>query len=82
MAGKKTEDFESRLERLGKIVEELEKGDLPLERGVALYKEGRALAKSCRDQLEAAKNEVKVVSGGVLSEFEPETIGDEGDDGD
>jgi exodeoxyribonuclease VII small subunit len=81
MAGKKAEDFEARLERLGKIVEELEKGDLPLERGVKLFKEGRALAKSCRKQLEEAENEIKVMSDGVLSDFEPEPSG-EGDEGD
>jgi exodeoxyribonuclease VII small subunit len=82
MARKKNDDFEARLERLGKIVEELEKGDLPLERGVALFKEGRTLAKACRKQLEEAKNEVKVVSEGMVTDFEPENTEMNGDDGD
>lgn len=82
MARKKNDDFEARLERLGKIVEELEKGDLPLERGVALFKEGQTLAKACRKQLEEAKNEVKVVSEGMVTDFEPENTEMNGDDGD
>lgn len=82
MARKKNDDFEARLERLGKIVEELEKGDLPLERGVALFKEGQVLAKACRKQLEEARNEIKVVSEGVITEFELEHTEMEGDDGD
>lgn len=72
MAKKKADDFEARLERLGKIVEELEKGDLPLEHGVALYKEGRELAKNCRKQLEEAKNEIKLVTDDMMLDFEPE----------
>jgi len=62
--------FENRLERLKAIVEKLERGDLPLEDGVALYKEGLELAKACGKQLETARHEVKVVSEGLLKEFE------------
>lgn len=82
MARKKAEDFESRLERLGKIVEELETGDLSLERSVALYKEGRALAKACREQLDQAKNVVQVVRGDALVDFEPDEDEGAGDGGD
>lgn len=62
--------FENRLERLKAIVEKLERGDLPLEDGVALYKEGLELAKACGKQLETARHEVKIVSEGLLKEFE------------
>ncbi len=62
--------FEARLERLAEIVELLEDEDLPLERGVALYKEGTALAKACSKQLQEARNEVKVVAEGLLESFE------------
>ena len=54
MAEKK-ESFEKRLERLGGIVERLERDELPLEEGVALFKEGLVLAKACREQLEKAR---------------------------
>lgn len=62
--------FESRLERLKAIVEKLERGDLPLEEGVALYKEGLELARACSKQLEGARHEVKIVSEGLVKEFE------------
>lgn len=64
------ETFESRLERLKDVVEKLERGDLPLEEGVALYKEGLELVKACGKQLEGARHEVKVVSEGLLREFD------------
>lgn len=62
--------FEERLERLKEIVNGLERGDLPLEDGVSLFKEGLELARGCSGQLEKARNEVKVVSDGLLKDFE------------
>lgn len=64
------ETFEDRLARLKDVVDRLERGDLPLEEGVALYKEGLALAKACGRQLEAARHEVRMVSDGLVKEFE------------
>ena len=76
------ETFEVRLNRLKTIVEQLERGDLPLEEGVALYKEGLELAKACGRQLESARHEVKIVSEGLVKEFEGlEALGADSDDG-
>jgi len=61
--------FEKRLERLRGIVEALERGELPLEESLALYKEGLALAGECGRQLQSAKNEVRLVQEGLLKEF-------------
>ncbi len=78
--------FEDRLDRLKEVVERLERGDLPLEEGVALYKEGLDLAKSCGRQLESARHEVRVVSQGLIKEFDAlealgaEDAGDSDDD--
>ena len=69
MATKKSGDFEKQLARLQVVVEQLEQGDLPLDKGVALYKEGLGLAKSCREQLEKARNDISVLSEGVFKEF-------------
>jgi len=70
--------FESRLERLKDVVGKLERGDLPLEEGVALYKEGLELVKACGKQLESARHEVKIVSEGLVREFEAlEALGDD-----
>lgn len=68
MAAKK-ENFEDQLKRLQSVVEQLERGDQPLEKGVALYKEGIVLAKACREQLEKARNEIALFSEGALQPF-------------
>jgi len=57
---KKSSEFEKNLQKLQKIVEQLEQGDLPLEKGVDLFKQGLSLVNSCRQQLEKAKHEVSV----------------------
>ena len=66
----KEKSFEDRLDRLKVIVSALEKGDLPLEEGVALFKEGQSLSKECATQLEKARNEVKIVTGGEVEDFD------------
>ena len=58
MAKRQTPGFEEQMRRLQEIVQELERGELPLERNVALYKEGRALARSCGELLERARHEI------------------------
>lgn len=73
MAKKKEEPgFEDKLQRLGAIVNALETGDCPLEQSVALYKEGLALAASCRDQLDKARHDVEIYREGLLVPFSPE----------
>ncbi len=66
---KNTMTFEQRLERLKAVVDSLERGDLPLEKALALYKEGLALSGELGRTLEAAKNEVRLVQDGLLKEF-------------
>lgn len=53
--------FEECLQRLEKIVTELEKGDLPLESALKLFEEGIQLSNSCRKELEAAEGKVEVL---------------------
>lgn len=53
--------FEECLQRLEKIVDELEKGDLPLEKALGLFEEGIALSASCRKELEAAEGKVEIL---------------------
>ena len=60
MAARKKQDFEARLARLTEIVETLEREDAPLEKGMALYREGVDLVTACREQLEKARYEVTV----------------------
>lgn len=62
--------FEKQIARLEEVVDLLEKGEVPLEQGIALFKEGSELAKFCRKQLQEAKHKVEVYSQGMLEDFE------------
>ena len=53
--------FEHGLDRLEKIVQELEKGDLPLDRALQLFEEGMQVSTRCRRQLEEAENKVEML---------------------
>ena len=51
--------FESKLERIDAIVKELEAGDTKLDRAVALFKEGKELARECEALLKTAQAQVE-----------------------
>lgn len=70
-------DYEVAMARLQEVVAALEAGDLPLERSVALYKEGLGLSRACRDRLRTARNEIRLFTEGGLTEFEG--VGDDAD---
>jgi exodeoxyribonuclease VII small subunit len=53
--------FEESLQRLEKIVDELEKGELLLEKALGLFEEGIALSSSCRKELEGAEGKVEIL---------------------
>ena len=53
--------FEVSLDRLEKIVGEMEGGSVPLERALQLFEEGMKLAEQCRAQLEAAENKIEML---------------------
>ena len=55
--------FEENLERLGKIISELEKGDIPLDKAVELYGEGVKLSAMCRKQLDEAQIKIEEDKG-------------------
>ncbi|HET9742802.1 MAG TPA: exodeoxyribonuclease VII small subunit [Terriglobales bacterium] len=60
--------FEDCLQQLEKIVEQLERGDLPLEQSLKLFEEGVRLSNSCRQELESAEGKVEILikQGGKL----------------
>ncbi len=53
--------FEDCLQRLEKIVDELEKGNVPLEQALKLFEEGMQLSASCRKELEQAEGKVEIL---------------------
>jgi exodeoxyribonuclease VII small subunit len=58
MAEKK---FEASLARLEEIVQDLEKGDLPLEQSLKLFEEGIKLSRICNKRLEDAERKVEIL---------------------
>jgi exodeoxyribonuclease VII small subunit len=84
-----TQSFESQLASLERIVRELERGDLPLERSLELFEQGVRLSRECQERLNEAERRIEVLlrapDGSTLSvPFEGEEFeaggGDEGPD--
>jgi len=75
------ETFDTRLARLQEIVALLEAGALPLEEGLALYKEGMGLSKACREQLERARHEILLCTESGCRPFEAEREADDDGEG-
>ena len=69
--------FEECIERIEKIVQELERGEVPLEKSLMLFEEGMQLSATCRKQLEDAEGKVEILlkqNGKLQTEpFEPPT---------
>ena len=55
----KSKDFESSLEKLEKIVSELEEGDLPLEKSIKAFEEGIKLTRHCQKLLTEAELKIE-----------------------
>ena len=54
-------NFEEQIDELEKVVEQLEKGDLPLEQSVDLYERGMKLSNACKAQLASAESRIQVL---------------------
>jgi exodeoxyribonuclease VII small subunit len=69
-------NFEGAMDRLEKIVEQMESGKLPLEDLIVRYEEGMNLVKICQERLANAEQKIEIIarnSAGkaVVKEFEP-----------
>lgn len=53
--------FEDCLQRLEEVVNQLERGDVPLEQALKLFEEGVQLSNSCRKELEEAEGKVEIL---------------------
>src|SRR5438876_524128 len=70
--------FEKALQRLEKIVEQMESAELPIEEVLKQYEEGIELVKFCGQKLEEAEKKVEVLSkkkdgSPQLTSFQTET---------
>lgn len=61
--------FEEAMQRLEKIVSDLEKGDAPLDSSLELFEEGVKLTKLCSEKLSAATQKVKILTDGREEDF-------------
>lgn len=64
------ENFEEAMARLEKIVEQLEKGELPIEEAMKAFEEGMKLVHFCTKKLEEVEKRVSVLiqdSGGAYT---------------
>jgi len=53
--------FEEALKKLGKIVEDLESGQIPLEESLKKYEEGMKLAKFCMETLARMEKKIEIL---------------------
>jgi exodeoxyribonuclease VII small subunit len=70
--------FETAMDRLEKIVEQMESGQLPLEDLIVRYEEGMSLVKICQERLASAEQKIEIITRNnagkpVVKEFEPVT---------
>ncbi|WP_026694685.1 exodeoxyribonuclease VII small subunit [Peribacillus kribbensis] len=71
MSEEKELSFEEAMEKLEKIVEQLEDGEVPLEKAIAIYKEGMDLSRVCHTKLKSVENQLTQIlsEDGQLKDF-------------
>ena len=55
------QSFENNMQRLEQIVRAMERGDVPLEESLKLFREGTELVRSCNQLLDNAQLQVKKI---------------------
>ena len=76
---KKTEsaqNFEGAMNRLEKIVEQMESGKMMLEELIVRYEEGMKLVKVCQERLASAEQRIEIITRNnagkpIVKDFEP-----------
>ncbi|QTA92835.1 exodeoxyribonuclease VII small subunit [Desulfonema magnum] len=61
MARQTKQTFEKAMKQLEKIVQELESGDLPLEKAMKKFEEGMQLSKFCSEKLDETEKKVTIL---------------------
>lgn len=57
-----SQNFESSLEELERIVRELERGDLHLEKSLELFEQGVKLSRACQERLNEAERRIEILT--------------------
>ena len=71
-------NFESAMDRLEAIVEQMESGKMLLEELIVRYEEGMKLVKICQERLASAEQRIEIISRNsagkpIVKDFEPMT---------
>ena len=74
-------NFESAIDRLEAIVEQMESGKLPLEELIVRYEEGMNLVKICQERLASAEKKIEIIARNgagkpIVKDFGPDTEAD------
>ena len=77
MADSKSTSFESSLDRLKQVVDELERESVDLERSVELFREGRTLVARCEALLKSAEETLRTADGTAAAPAAAERTGDD-----
>ncbi len=79
MSAKKTVNLEKTLADLEALVEELESGDLPLEKAMKKFEEGIKLTRACQTALKDAEQKVEILvqSAGGDEELKSFEVGED-----
>lgn len=66
--------FEESMKSLEELVDNLEKGDVPLEEAISMFQEGMKLSKDCQDRLQKVEKQMTEVlsEDGEISTFQVE----------
>ena len=57
----KMKNFEESVKDLEDLIEDLEKGDIPLEEAIKKFEQGVALIKTCNKKLDEAERKIEIV---------------------
>ncbi|HJP94563.1 MAG TPA: exodeoxyribonuclease VII small subunit [Pyrinomonadaceae bacterium] len=60
-SAEQTRTFEASLEALERIVQQLEDGDLPLEKSLELFEQGIRLSRECQERLSQAERRIEIL---------------------
>ncbi|MEO7970763.1 MAG: exodeoxyribonuclease VII small subunit [bacterium] len=87
MKNEQPKSFEASLEGLEEIVQQLEGGDLPLEKSLELFEQGIKLSRQCQERLSQAERRIEVLlrdnqGRPVVSAFEDSKVSGTGSSND
>lgn len=66
--------FEQAMDELDQLVNQMESGELGLDKAITSYRRGAALARFCQERLAAAEQEIRKLDGDLLTVLNPDEL--------